>query len=58
MKKISFVFAILATLTVFSTALAGITLIAPVSLAEPIKMLFFGIGVASLASFAKTRKFN
>jgi len=58
MKKISFVFAILATLTVFSTAFAGIAFIAPVSLSEPIKMLFFGISVASIASFAKTRKFN
>ena len=56
MKKISFALAILATLAVFSTVFAGITLITPVSLAEPIKMLFFGMGVAGIASFAKMQK--
>ena len=58
MKKILFALATSATLAVYSTVFAGITLITPVSLAEPIKMIFFGMGVAGIASFAKMRRNN
>ena len=56
MKKISFALAFSATLAAFSTVFAGIALVTPVSLAEPIKMLFFGVSIVGIASFAKNAK--
>ena len=50
MNKISFTFATLVTIAIFSTAFAGIANLVPVSGNDPIKMISFGLRLIGMAS--------